>query len=165
MSGLQIGKEGRPWIRGVAVLAVLGTLTVAAISSPVGAAGSVTKKQVKKIATQQIRKLAPTLNVASAKTATSANKLANLTVQREDFQVLDNTANGALAQCPAGQQVITGGVISGANDAFITNSVPANALIGELNDGATFSAWRGFVVNQTGGSSTITSTVYVVCAS
>jgi hypothetical protein len=158
MSKLQIGTAGRPWIRGVAVLAVLGALTVAAISSPVGAAGSVTRKQVKKIATRQIKKLAPTLNVATAET------LANVTVQREEFTVADNTANGALAQCPAGQQVIGGGVITGANDAFISNSVPAKALVGDLNDGETFSAWRGFVVNQLGGSGTITSTVYAVCA-
>lgn len=123
-----------------------------------GAAGSVTKKQVRKIATRQIKKLAPTLYVATADT------LANLTVQRENFDVADNTANGALAQCPAGQQVIGGGVITGANDAFVTNSVPAKALVGDLNDGETFNAWRGFVVNQIGNSGTITSTVYAVCA-
>jgi hypothetical protein len=69
-----------------------------------------------------------------------------------------------VASCPAGQQALSGGGITGANDAYITNSVPANALIGELNDGETFTGWRVFVVNQLGQSGTITSSVFVVCA-
>jgi hypothetical protein len=142
----------------VAVLAVLGALTVAAISSPVGAAGSVTKKQVRKIATRQIKKLAPTLNVATAKT------LANVTVQREEFSVADNAGNGATASCPAGQQALAGGVVSGATDAYITHSGPSKGTSISLTDGGTFDGWFGFVFNQTGFSGTITSTVYAVCA-
>jgi hypothetical protein len=156
----------------VAVLALVAAVAGTAVAGP-GADTSVSKKKTKQIAKKQVNKLAPDianqeiterapgLSVASANTA---NTLANVTVQREDFQVLDNTANGAIAQCPGGQQVISGGVITGANDAFITNSVPANAVVGDLNDGETFTAWRGFVVNQTGGSGTIDSVVYAVCA-
>ncbi|MGH3030950.1 MAG: hypothetical protein ACRDNE_09335 [Gaiellaceae bacterium] len=153
-------------------------LSFALAGSAVAGTGAVTakldkteKKQVKKIAkkqaNKQVNKREAGLNVNSAKTAdsaTTAGQLANLTVQRVEFDVADNTANGAIATCPDGQQVISGGVITGANDAYITNSVPANALIGELSNGETFSAWRGFVVNQVGGSGTITSTVLAVCA-
>jgi hypothetical protein len=151
-------KERKPWFRGAVSLAVLVGVAAALIASPAVSLTSQEKKQVKKIVKKQINKMAPKLNVASAQ------KLANLTVQRQDFQVADNTANGALAQCPAGQQVIGGGVITGANDAFISNSVPAKQLVGDLNDGETFTAWRGFVVNQIGNSGTIDSAVYAVCA-
>jgi hypothetical protein len=148
----------KSWFRGAVSLAVLVGVAAALIASPAISLTSADKKQVKKIVKKQVNKMAPKLNVATAE------KLANLTVQREDFQVADNTANGALAQCPTGQQVIGGGVITGANDAFISNSVPAKQLVGDLNDGDTFSAWRGFVVNQLGNSGTIDSTVYAVCA-
>jgi hypothetical protein len=158
MSKLQIGRAGRPWIRGVAVLAVLGALTVAAISSPVGAAGTLTRKQVKKIATRQIKKLAPTLNVATAKS------LANVTVQREDFTVVDNSGNGGTATCPAGQQALAGGVVSGANDTYVTHSGPSKGTSISLTDGQTFDGWFGFVFNQPASSGDHPMTVYVVCA-
>jgi hypothetical protein len=164
----------RPWPAiVVAVVALVAAVAGTAVAGPSATTSALTKAKVKKIAKKQVNKLAPGiandeitkrapgLSVASAVTA---NRLANVTVQREDFQVADNTANGALAQCPQGQQVISGGVITGANDAFVSNSVPANALVGDLNDGETFTAWRGFVVNQVGGSGLIDSVVYAVCA-
>ncbi|MGH2691483.1 MAG: hypothetical protein ACRDHM_03170 [Actinomycetota bacterium] len=40
----------KPWIRGVATLALLGALTAAVLVSPVGAAGTLTKSKVKSIA-------------------------------------------------------------------------------------------------------------------
>ena len=153
-----MAKARTPWFRGAVSLAVLVGVAAALIASPAVSLTALEKKQVKRIAVRQIKMLAPWLDVATAK------KLANVTVQREDFDVPDNAANGALAQCPAGQQVLGGGVITGANDAFISNSVPAKQLVGDLTDGESFTAWRGFVVNQIGGSGTITSSVYAICA-
>jgi hypothetical protein len=156
----------------VAIVALVAAVAGTAVAGP-DATTSVSKKKTKQIAKKQVNKLAPGiandeitkrapgLSVASAVTA---NRLANVTVQREDATVVDNTANGIIVECPAGQQVISGGVITGANDTYITNSVPANAVVGDLNDGETFSAWRGFVVNQTGGSGDHPFTVYAVCA-
>ncbi len=149
----------------IAVVALSFALAGTAVAGPDSLTRAVTKSKVKKIAKKQANKAIDqregSLNVKSADTA---DRLANVTVQKEEFEVLDNTANGALATCPGGQQVISGGVITGANDSFITNSVPASALVGDLADGQAFTAWRGFVVNQLGGSGTITSTVYAVCA-
>ena len=146
----------------VAVAALCMSLVGTGVAATISVFGSHDKKVVRKIARKQadmrISARAGDLHVATA------DQLQRLTVQKQDFQVADNTANGALAQCPSGQQVISGGVITGANDAFVTNSVPANAVVGDLNDGQTFSAWRGFVVNQLGQSGTIMSTVYAVCA-
>jgi hypothetical protein len=156
----------------VAIVALIAAVAGTAVADP-GAGTSVSKKKTKQIAKKQVNKLAPGiandeitkrapgLSVASAVTA---NRLANVTVQREDATVVDNTANGIIVECPAGQQVISGGVITGANDTYITNSVPANAVIGDLNDGETFTAWRGFVVNQPAGSGDHPFTVYAVCA-
>lgn len=108
---------------------------------------------------------ANTANTAStASTANAAAKLANVTVQREDFVVPDNGGRGTVAVCPAGQQALTGGVVTGANDSYITNSRPGPE-VPLLEDGQTFDRWFGFVFNQPGSSGEITSSVFVVCAS
>jgi hypothetical protein len=157
----------------VAIVALVAAVAGTAVAGQDASTSALTKSKVKKVAKKQVNKLAPGianeeitkrapgLSVASAVTA---SRLANVTVQREDATVVDNTANGIIVECPAGQQVISGGVITGANDTYITNSVPANAVVGDLNDGETFTAWRGFVVNQTGGSGDHPFTVYAVCA-
>jgi hypothetical protein len=99
----------------------------------------------------------------SAATAGTAGRLTRVTVQREDFQVADNSGNGAVAVCPAGQQALSGGVVTGANDSYITNSRPGPETP-LLEDGQTFDRWFGFVFNQPMASGTITSSVFVVCA-
>lgn len=53
-------------VRGVVALAVLGALTGAMIVSPVGAAGDLTKKQVKKIATKVFNAKIGAASVANA---------------------------------------------------------------------------------------------------
>jgi hypothetical protein len=99
----------------------------------------------------------------SAATAGTAGRLTRVTVQREDFQVADNSGNGAVAVCPPGQQALSGGVVTGANDSYITNSRPGPETP-LLEDGQTFDRWFGFVFNQPASSGTITSSVFVVCA-
>jgi hypothetical protein len=130
-------------------VAIAGTAVAAGVFTPKE------KKVIRKISRKQAQKLINKLAIPTK---------GNVTVQKVEFQVADNTANGAIATCPAGQQVISGGAITGANDAYITNSVPANAVVGDLTNGQTFTAWRAFVVNQLGQSGTITSTVYAVCS-
>jgi predicted PurR-regulated permease PerM len=140
-----------------AMIVAIAALSLALVGTAV-AAGVFTKQEkkvIKKISRKQAQKLIGQLAIPTK---------GNVTVQKVDFQVADNTANGAIAKCPPGQQVISGGVITGANDSYITNSVPADAVIGELSNGQTFTAWRGFVVNQLGQSGTVTSTVYAVCS-
>jgi hypothetical protein len=106
----------------------------------------------------------PSANQAnSANTAGTAGRLTRVTVQREDFLVADNSGNGAVAVCPAGQQALSGGVVTGANDSYITNSRPGPETP-LLEDGQTFDRWFGFVFNQPMSSGTITSSVFVVCA-
>jgi hypothetical protein len=106
----------------------------------------------------------PSANQAnSANTAGTAGRLTRVTVQREDFLVADNSGNGAVAVCPAGQQALSGGVVTGANDSYITNSRPGPETP-LLEDGQTFDRWFGFVFNQPASSGTITSSVFVVCA-
>jgi hypothetical protein len=102
-------------------------------------------------------------SAANAATAGTAGRLTRVTVQREDFQVADNSGNGAVAVCPAGQQALSGGVVTGANDSYITNSRPGPETP-PLEDGQTFDRWFGFVFNQPAASGTITSSVFVVCA-
>jgi hypothetical protein len=99
----------------------------------------------------------------SAATAGTAGRLTRVTVQREDFLVADNSGNGAVAVCPAGQQALSGGVVTGANDSYITNSRPGPETP-LLEDGQTFDRWFGFVFNQLGASGAISSSVFVVCA-
>ena len=152
----------------VAVVALIAALAGTAVAGPSAGTSKLTKKKVRSIADQEIQKLASGLSVASANTANSANtaaKLANVTVQREDFQVTDGTNNGTTVSCPAGQQAISGGIRSNAVDGFVTTSRPVTNVDDDLTDGQSFDGWRGFVTNQAGGSGTITANVFVVCAS
>ncbi|MGH2661299.1 MAG: hypothetical protein ACRDH8_00545 [Actinomycetota bacterium] len=53
-------RKGRPWLRAVVALAVLGALTIAVIASPVGAAKKgVTRRKAKTIATNTFNTLFP----------------------------------------------------------------------------------------------------------
>lgn len=153
---MAMGKK--PWFRGAVSLAVLVGVAAALIASPAFSLTSLEKKQVKKIVKKQINKLAPGLDVATART------LANVTVQSEEFVVADNSGNGGSAKCPAGQQALGGGVVSGANDTYVTHSGPSKGTSITLADGATFDGWFGFVFNQPASSGDHPMTVYVVCA-
>jgi hypothetical protein len=57
----------------VAVLALAAALGGTAFAAPDVSTSAINKKRVKKIATKQVRKLAPELSVANAETATTAN--------------------------------------------------------------------------------------------
>jgi hypothetical protein len=153
-----MAKQRKPWFRGAVSLAVLVGVAAALIASPAISLTSQEKRQVKKIVKKQINKLAPGLDVATAK------KLANVTVQSEEFTVADNSGNGGSATCPAGQQALAGGVVSGANDTYVTHSGPSQGASVTLADGATFNGWFGFVFNQPASSGSHPMTVYVVCA-
>ncbi len=153
-----MAKERKPWFRGAVSLAVLVGVAAALIASPAVSLTSQDKKQVKKIVKKQINKLAPGLDVATAE------KLANVTVQSEEFTVADNSGNGGSATCPAGQQALAGGVVSGANDTYVTHSGPSKGISVTLADGDTFDGWFGFVFNQPASSGDHPMTVYVVCA-
>jgi hypothetical protein len=61
----------------VAVLSLVAALAGSAIASPEATTSALTKSKVKKIAKKQIRKLAPSLSVATANTATDAQNAAN----------------------------------------------------------------------------------------
>ena len=56
----------------VAVLALVAAVAGTAVAGPTAGSSKITKKKVAKIADKEIQKLAPTLNVASANTATTA---------------------------------------------------------------------------------------------
>jgi hypothetical protein len=151
-------KERKPWFRGAVSLAVLVGVAAALIASPAVSLTSQEKKQVKKIVKKQINKMAPKLNVATAQ------KLAKVTVQSTEFTVADNSGNGGSTTCPAGQQAVAGGVISGANDTYVTHSAPSSGTNLTPADGSTFDGWFGFVFNQPASSGAHPMTVYAVCA-
>jgi hypothetical protein len=153
-----MAKERKPWFRGAVSLAVLVGVATALIASPAVSLTSQEKKQVKKIVKKQINKLAPGLDVATAE------KLAKVTVQSTEFTVAQDAGNGGSATCPAGQQALAGGVISGANDTYVTHSAPSSGTNITPADGQTFDGWFGFVYNAPGGSLEHPMTVYVVCA-
>ena len=60
-------------IRGMFALAILGLVTAALVSSPVGAATTVTKKKAKTIAAKQVNKLTPGIATGVANTVVDAN--------------------------------------------------------------------------------------------
>lgn len=151
-------KERKPWFRGAVSLAVLVGVAAALIASPAVSLTSREKAQVKKIVKKQINKMAPKLNVATAV------KLTKVTVQSTEFTVADNSGNGGSTTCPAGQQALAGGVISGANDTYVTHSAPSSGTNITPADGSTYDGWFGFVFNQTGSSGAHPMTVYAVCA-
>ncbi len=140
----------RVWLRGMAALAVLAVLTAAALVSPAVAAGTLTRKDVKKIANQVVNKRAKEF-------------LGNTTVVMNTVTVPADTGAMITVNCPAGQQAIGGGVSSphfGASpmEAFFVQES------GPLVAGTQATGWTTEVVFSTGGVSPIEATGYVVCA-
>src|SRR6266542_892862 len=112
-------------------------------------------------------------HATTADSATTAAKLANLTVSRADFTVANGVDNGITATCPAGQQVITGGVRNDDvdTDGYVELSRPVLDGTEGPTNGQGFDGWRGFVFNQTDaesgqafGANTLQATVWAVCA-
>jgi hypothetical protein len=130
------------------------------------------KKQIRKIArklaNQQITRRAPTLSVAAAGTATSADsalttaQLGNVTVQRETGSIPNGEGGSVDAFCPAGTKAIGGG---GRADDFsepkLIASRPTRAGGEPPSDGEAFTGWRVSAYNDTGDP--IQPEAWVVC--
>jgi hypothetical protein len=83
---------------------------------------------------------------------------------------LADKAGGATANCPAGKQAVAGGGLSDAGNTSVgtkmTDSRPSQGPAGTapgapVQDGQTFTGWRGFWNND--GEVDATPVVYVVC--
>ena len=96
-----------------------------------------------------------------------AGVVGNLSVQRLDLPLNDNTNNSGSVTCPAGEKIIAGSVnVSDATsaDVNITVSRPsqgANQLVPD--SGEAFDRWRGAAVNPTGGTGNVTLRVWAIC--
>jgi hypothetical protein len=91
----------------------------------------------------------------------------NLTVQRLDLPLNDNTNNSGSVPCPAGEKIIAGSVnVSDATsaDVNITVSRPSQGA-GQLvpDSGEAFDRWRGAAVNPAGGTGNVTLRVWAIC--
>jgi hypothetical protein len=107
----------------VAVVALVAAVAGTAIADPVASTSAINKKKVKKIATKQINKLAPSLSVAEAETANTAN----------NANTLDGLESGAFYQgnCPTGNRFVAGWCIESANLAAATASTASDDCIDE----------------------------------
>jgi hypothetical protein len=96
-----------------------------------------------------------------------AGVVGNLTVQRLDLPLNDNTNTSGSVPCPAGEKIIAGSVnISDATsaDVNITVSRPAQGTNQLLpNSGEPFDRWRGAAVNPAGGTGNVTLRVWAIC--
>ncbi len=88
----RVSKRFSPLVRGILVLGVV--LVAAGAISPSFAAKAVTKSKAKSIAVKQIDKAEPTLNVATAKTAGSADNVMAATVPVGDSCVITAQTGG-----------------------------------------------------------------------
>jgi hypothetical protein len=91
----------------------------------------------------------------------------NLTVQRLDLPLADNSNTSGSVPCPSGEKIIAGSVnISDATsaDVNITVSRPAQGTDQLVPDsGEAFDRWRGAAVNPAGGTGAVTLRVWAIC--
>jgi hypothetical protein len=90
----------------------------------------------------------------------------NLTVQRLDLPLADNTNTSGSVACPSGEKIIAGSVnvSNAASDVNITVSRPAQGTDQLVPDsGEAFDRWRGAAVNPTGGTGAVTLRVWAIC--
>jgi len=96
-----------------------------------------------------------------------AGVVGNLSVQRLDLPLNDNTNNSGSVACPAGEKIIAGSVnVSDATsaDVNITVSRPSQGADQLVPDsGEAFDRWRGAAVNPAGGTGNVTLRVWAIC--
>lgn len=89
-----------------------------------------------------------------------------VTVQRTDFALPDNSTQGDSVLCPTGTRAIGGGssiAASASNDVHATVSRPDSTGVAPV-DGETFSGWRVTYRNPSGGTPATTVHAFVICA-
>jgi hypothetical protein len=92
--------------------------------------------------------------------------IGNVTVQRTDVALPDNSTVAAEATCPTGQKAISGGASvaeTSSNDIKMMVSRPGNGGLNP-NDGEQFAnTWRSVYRNPAGGTGAATIRAYVLC--
>ena len=90
----------------------------------------------------------------------------DVTVQRTDLALPDNSTAGVEATCPAGQKAISGGTSvaeTGSDDIKLMVSRPGTGAV-VPNDGEQFAnSWRAVYRNPAGGTGAATIRAFVLC--
>jgi len=93
--------------------------------------------------------------------------IGNVTVQRTDVALPDNSTASAEATCPAGQKAISGGASvaeTSSDDIKLMVSRPGTGAV-VPDDGQEFAnSWRSVYRNPAGGTGAATIRAFVVCA-
>lgn len=157
---------GKPGARGVLLLAILAVATAGLLASPVTAAGGVTKKQVKRIATavatEVVRQLAYTRGEADEKFLQD-----DISVVEASTPVDSNNFKATFAICPSGKVLVGGGSqIVGASSPGNPPSVVALQADSPIPDpSGVRTRWQGIAQETTDTSATWGLIVHAICVS